>query len=65
MTVKLNDGDAFVVMPVEKWRHMIEVYKTLALEAKSDDDYAAWMDVHDHLVSSVDNTATDDYGDEN
>jgi len=63
--VKLNDNEAFVVLPIEQWRHMLEIYKTLALEPdNSEYDYETWMSWHNHIEEQVNNTYVGDYGED-
>lgn len=65
MAVKLNQNEAFVVLPIEQWRHLLEVYKTLALSPdNSEYDYETWMSWHNFIEEQVNNTYVGDYGDD-
>jgi len=56
LSIRLDPGEACVVLPVEYWHHIIDLYKTYALEAPSGEEAQLWMDVSNAIQQSVDET---------
>jgi hypothetical protein len=60
VSVKLEPGQAFVVADVAYFHHMIEVYRTLALDAETSDESLKWIEVADLIQHWIDETTVED-----
>lgn len=51
--VSLEPGDAYAVLTVDQWEHIISTYRTLAERLESSEDMQMWKDFADLLENWV------------